>query len=181
MRRAILAAALAAATAGAIILVAIPASAAELVTNGGFESGALSPWSCTGGLGSVVTTPVRSGTRALQGAASASDNAQCTQTVPIAPNTPYTLTGWVRGAYVYLGVTGGPSTWTPSATNWTQLTVTGNSGSASSLQLYLHGWYAQGTYFADDVSLNGQGGPPNRPRQRHRHDARRPRRRYRPA
>jgi len=163
MRRAILAAALAVATAGAIILVALPASAAELVTNGGFESGALSPWSCTGGLGSVVTTPVRSGTRALQGAASASDNAQCTQTVPIAPNTPYTLTGWVRGAYVYLGVTGGPSTWTPSATNWTQLTVTGNSGSASSLQLYLHGWYAQGTYFADDVSLNGQGGPTQPP------------------
>jgi len=166
MRRAILAAALAAATVGAMVSVASPASAAELLGNGGFESGTLAPWSCTGGLGSVVTTPVRSGTRALQGAASASDNAQCTQTVSIAPNTPYTLTGWVRGAYVYLGVTGGASTWTPSATDWTQLTVTGNSGSASSLQIFLHGWYAQGTYFADDISLNGQGGtvqPPNTP------------------
>ena len=136
-----------------------PALAAELVVNGGFESGSLGPWSCTGGTGSVVTAPVRSGARALAGAASASDNARCTQTVPVAANSAYTLTAWVRGNYVYLGVVGGSSTWTPSATNWTQLTVTGNSGSVTSLQVYLHGWYAQGTYYADDVSLNGQGGP----------------------
>jgi hypothetical protein len=129
--------------AGVTIYAASPASAAELVTNGGFESGALAPWSCTGGLGSVVTTPVRSGGRALQGAASASDNAQCTQTVSVTPNSAYTLTAWVRGNYVYLGVTGGPSNWTPSATNWIQLTVTGNAGSAMSLQIYLHGWYAR--------------------------------------
>ena len=35
-------------------------------------------WSCSGGTGSVVTSPVRSGSHALAGAATASDNAQCT-------------------------------------------------------------------------------------------------------
>src|SRR5262247_3439472 len=79
------------------VYAALPASAAELASNGGFENGSLTPWTCTGGLGSVVTTPVHSGTRALQGAASASDNAQCTQTVSIAANSAYTLTAWVRG------------------------------------------------------------------------------------
>jgi hypothetical protein len=51
------AAAALAGTALAVVAVAPPASAAEnLVTNPGFETGALSGWSCTGG--SVVTSPV---------------------------------------------------------------------------------------------------------------------------
>ncbi|GHJ49446.1 hypothetical protein Cs7R123_67880 [Catellatospora sp. TT07R-123] len=140
-----------------VLAVASPASAANLLGNPGFESGTLSPWSCS--LGSVVSTPVRSGTKALQGAASSSDNAQCTQTVAVQPNTAYVLTAWVRGAYVYLGVTGGASTWTPSATAFTQLTVNFTTGaSQTSAQVYLHGWYGQGTYYADDVSLDGPGG-----------------------
>ena len=67
--------------------------------------------------------PGARGTKALQGAASASDNAKCTQTVAVQPNTAYSLTGWVRGNYVYLGVDGGASTWTPGAAAYTQLTV----------------------------------------------------------
>ncbi|NUT35714.1 MAG: carbohydrate-binding protein [Hamadaea sp.] len=141
----------------AVATPATPVAAAELLTNGGFESGALSPWSCTGSLGSVVSAPVRSGTKALRGAASTSDNAKCAQTVPVVPGTSYTLTAWVRGSYVYLGVNGGASTWTPNATSWTQLTVT-FTASGSSAQVYLHGWYGTGDYFADDVSLQGQGG-----------------------
>lgn len=148
--------------AGAALAVPSPAQAANLLTNPGFESGTLSGWSCSGGLGSVVTSPVRSGTRALAGAANASDHAQCSQTVAVQPGTAYTLSGWVRGGYIFLGVTGGASTWTASAANYTQLSMSFTSGaSQTSVQVYVHGWYGQGTYHADDISLDGPGGPTN--------------------
>jgi hypothetical protein len=134
------------------------AAAAELAVNGGFESGALSPWSCTGNLGSVVTSPVHSGSRALQGAASASDNARCTQTVNgLVSGTSYTLSGWFRGNYTYLGVTGGASNWTPGGASYTQLSLSFTAASTS-VEIYFHGWYGQGTYQADDISLQGAGG-----------------------
>jgi chitinase len=136
-----------------------PAGAAELMANGGFESGTLSPWTCSAASGTVVSNPVRTGTKALQGAPAGMDNAQCVQTVSVVSGTQYTLSAWVRGSYVYLGVTGGSSTWTPNATDWTQLTFT-FTASSSSIQVYLHGWYGTGDYFADDVSLQGPGGTP---------------------
>jgi hypothetical protein len=62
-------------------------------------------------------------------------------------------------AYVYLGFTGGTDDWTPSATSWDQLTTTfTTSSSQTSLQVYVHGWYAQGTYYADNLSLTGAAG-----------------------
>ena len=141
----------------AAVVMAVPASAANLLTNPGFEAGNLSGWSCSGG--SVVSSPVHSGTKALAGAASDSDTAQCTQTVSVKANTAYTLSGWVRGNYVYLGITGGASTWTPSAASYAQLTVPFTTGaSQTSVQIFTHGWYAQGTYNADDISLDGPGG-----------------------
>ncbi|MBB5868150.1 chitinase [Allocatelliglobosispora scoriae] len=142
---------------GSITVVAQPASAAELAINGGFETGSLSPWSCSGNLGSVVSSPVKSGTKALAAAASASDNAQCTQTISVVSGTAYTLSGWFSGAYTYLGVTGGTSTWTPGGSSYTQLSLT-FTATSSSVQIYTHGWYGQGTYYADDISLQGPGG-----------------------
>ncbi|WP_336109911.1 carbohydrate binding domain-containing protein [Streptomyces sp. PTD9-10] len=141
--------------------VALPgtAQAANILTNPGFESGSLSPWSCTGNLGSVVSSPVHGGSRALQGAVTSSDNAQCSQTVAVQPNTTYSLSGWVRGSYVYLGVNGGASTWTTSPSAYSQLSVSFTTGaSQTSATIYVHGWYAQGTYYADDISLDGPGG-----------------------
>jgi hypothetical protein len=141
--------------------VALPgtAQAANVLANPGFESGNLSPWTCTGNLGSVVSSPVHGGTKSLQGAVSSSDNAQCSQTVAVQPNTTYSLSGWVRGSYVYLGVNGGSSTWTSSPSAYSQLTTSFTTGaSQTSATVYVHGWYAQGTYYADDISLDGPGG-----------------------
>src|SRR5829696_7218794 len=141
------------------IVIATPqASAAELAVNGGFESGSLSPWSCTGNLGTVVTSPVHSGTRALQAAASSTDNAKCSQTVSgLVAGTSYSLSGWLRGAYTYIGIEGGATTWTPGSSSYTLLSLT-FTASTSSVKIYTHGWYGQGTYFADDISLAGAGG-----------------------
>ncbi|OLB77094.1 MAG: chitinase [Actinobacteria bacterium 13_2_20CM_2_71_6] len=141
-----------------LFLASAPAYAANLLTNPGFESG-LSGWSCSGGTGSVVSSPVHSGSGALAGGATASDNATCTQTVAVQPNTAYTLSAWVRGSYVYVGVTGGPSNWTPSASAYTQLSVSFTTAAGqTSAQVFLHGWYGTGTYNADDVNLDGPGG-----------------------
>lgn len=141
--------------------VALPtqAHAANILANPGFESGVVSPWSCTGNLGSIVSTPVHGGTKALAGAASSSNNAKCSQTVTVQPNTTYSLTAWVRGSYVYLGVDGGAATWTTSTAAYSLLTVNFTTGaSQTSATIYTHGWYGQGTYYADDVSLDGPGG-----------------------
>ncbi|WP_053848617.1 carbohydrate binding domain-containing protein [Streptomyces sp. NRRL B-24085] len=141
--------------------VALPqtAQAANVLTNPGFESGTLSSWTCAGNLGSVVSSPVHGGSKALQGAVSSSDNAKCSQTVSVQPNTSYSLSGWVRGSYVYLGVDGGSSTWTSSPSAYTQLSTTFTTGaSQTSATVYVHGWYAQGSYYADDISLDGPGG-----------------------
>ena len=142
--------------------ITVPAQAANILTNPGFESGSLSGWSCSGG--SVVTTPVRTGGYALNGGVTSSDFAQCSQTVSVQPSTSYTLSAWVRGTYVYLGVTGGTSTWTPSAANFSQLSLSFTTGaSQTSAQIYVHGWYGQPAYQADDFSLDGPGGTPGAP------------------
>ncbi|MFJ1707920.1 chitinase [Kitasatospora sp. NPDC088346] len=156
------------AAAGAVALsfgLAGSASAGEFLVNGGFESGSLAPWSCTAGTGSVVAGQARTGGYALAGAASASDNAQCTQTVAVQPNTTYTLSAYVKGSYVYLGVNGGASTWTPGTGGGYQKLSVGFTTAAgqTSATVYTHGWYGQGTYYADDVSLDGPGGPTNPP------------------
>lgn len=144
--------------------VALPttAQAANLLDDPGFESGSLADWDCGDGAGSVVSSPVHSGTKALAGAATAAGNARCAQTVAVQPSTTYTLSAWVRGGYVYLGVTGGNATWTASAADYTELTTSFTTGAdQTSAEVYVHGWYGQGTYYADDVSLDGPGGQPD--------------------
>src|ERR1051326_2248356 len=137
-------------------------AATNLVTNPGFESGNLSNWTCSS-TDSVVSSPVHSGSFALAAAANNSDTAQCSQTISVQPSTAYTLSAWVQGTYAYIGVSGtGTSdgnTWTPGSASYTQLTMTFTTGaSTSNVTLSVHGWYGQGTIYADDFSLTGPGG-----------------------
>ena len=155
-----------AASASAAPTSAAPTSAAPsavgstgALANPGFESGGISPWNCAGNRGSIVTSPVHGGSKALEGTVGSSNTAQCDQTVAVRPNTTYSLNGWVRGSYVYLGVNGGTSTWTTSPSRYSPLTVSFTTGaSQTSATVYVHGWYAQGSYYADDITLNVSGG-----------------------
>jgi chitinase len=149
----------AATTAGLLALSALPAVAqTNLLVNGDFQDGNLTGWTCSP-LDSITTSPTYDSSYALAGAASDSDNAQCTQTVTVDPSTTYTLSGWVEGDYVYLGTTGGSDDWTPSATTWQELSTSfTTSSSTTSVTVYVNGWYGQGTYYADDLSLTGPGG-----------------------
>ncbi|ACU35172.1 chitinase [Actinosynnema mirum] len=147
---------------GAILLASGSASAANLVSNSGFDTGSTSGWTCSG-KSSAVTSPKRSGSHALSATPEGSDNARCSQTVQVRPNTAYSLSAWVQGSYVYLGVsgTGGDdkNTWTPGSTGFSELKLGFTTGAgATSVTVYLHGWYGQPTYYADDVVLDGPGG-----------------------
>jgi chitinase len=155
--------------AGLAVAMRPAAAATNTITNPGFESG-LSGWTCTS-VSSAVTGHAHSGTQALQGAASTSDNAQCTQTVAVQPSTAYTLSAFVNGNYVFIGATGtgngDPSNWTPGTGGaYQSLSVSFTTGASThSVTIFIHGWYGTGTYFADDVSLPGPGGtnPPPPP------------------
>jgi chitinase len=142
-----------------------PAASAQanLLTNGDFAAGSTSGWTCSSG-DTVVTSPVYSGSSyALAGTPSGSDDAQCSQVVSVQPSSSYALSGWVQGDYVYLGDsgTGGSDTsdWTPSAATWTQLSTSFTTGaSTTSVTIYVHGWYAQPEFYADDLTLTGAAG-----------------------
>jgi chitinase len=156
MRRSRLSATLAAFVLALSGLVAGHAEAANLLANPGFEAGSLSGWTCANA--TTVTTPVHGGGHALAGTPVGADYAQCSQTVSVLPNTTYTVSAWVRGNPVYLGITGGASTWSGNSGAYNQLSLTFTTGNQTSAQLYLHGWYGAGTYYADDVVLDGPGG-----------------------
>lgn len=132
-------------------------AASNLVTNPGFETGNLSGWTCDPG-DTVVSSPVHSGSHALQMNPSNSTTGQCTQTISVQANTAYTLSGYLDGPYAYIGINGGGSTWT-SSSSYTPLTVNFTTSSAqTSVTIYVHGWYGQASVDVDDVALLGPGG-----------------------
>jgi chitinase len=148
-----------------LALIAPGASAqTNLLTNGNFSTGSTSGWTCDAGTAAVVTSPVYTGSSyALAGTPTNSDDAQCSQVVSVQPSSSYSLSGWVEGDYVFLGDSGtGTSAtddWTPSATTWTELSTSFTTGaSTTSVTIYIHGWYAQPTYYADALSLTGPAG-----------------------
>ncbi|MEU5764536.1 glycoside hydrolase family 18 protein [Streptomyces asoensis] len=144
---------------------AAEAADAELARNGGFEAG-LDGWTCTAA--SAVTSPVHTGSSALEATPAGNDHAQCSQTVTVRPDSQYTLSGDVRGAYVYLGASGtgttDVSTWTQSAPDWQRLSTSFRTGASTTrVTIYTHGWYGTGAYHADDISLLGPGGSTGAP------------------
>ncbi|KRV46872.1 chitinase [Wenjunlia vitaminophila] len=142
------------------------AAADNLLLNAGFEAGSTGSWTCTEGTNAQSST-VHTGSHALTGAPAGLDYAQCSQQVTVQPNSEYKLSGWVQGPYVYLGATGtggtDPSTWTSSST-WTQLNTSFTTGAnTTKVTVYVHGWYGQAAYFADDLVLSGPGEDPEPP------------------
>ncbi len=128
-------------------------SGSNLVSNPGFETGSLSPWTCNAG-DAVVSSPVHSGSHALEVAPTNSTTGECDQTISVQANHTYTLSAYVDGPYAYIGVANGASNWT-SSTSYTKLSVTfTTSSSQTSITIYVHGWYAQGDVYADDFSLS---------------------------
>ncbi|WP_327008567.1 glycosyl hydrolase family 18 protein [Dactylosporangium sp. NBC_01737] len=144
------------------VVIALPASAAELLSNPGFETGNANNWSCEPSA-AVTSGAARSGSYKLAGTPGGA-TARCQQTVSVQPNTKYTFSGYVNGSYVFIGVTGGvdASTWTPGTGGaYSQLSVAFTTGAAqTSAVVYVHGWYGQPAYTADDFSLSGPGGTP---------------------
>jgi Glycosyl hydrolases family 18/Carbohydrate binding domain len=124
------------------------------ITNPGFETGSLSPWTGQSG-DSVVGSPAHSGSHAALIAATSSQTGEIDQTVALKANTSYTLTAWVQGNFAFVGVSGGASasTWT-SSSSWTKLTVAFTTGSSGTVTVFAHGWYAQGTVYADDFAIS---------------------------
>ncbi|MFE7238305.1 chitinase [Streptomyces sp. NPDC057582] len=164
--RPLLGAGMAVVAAGALTVTGLigTAQAADVnvAKNAGFESG-LANWTCSGGSGTTVSSPVHGGAAALKATPAGQDNARCTQTVAVKPNSTYALSGWVQGGYAYIGVTGtgttDVSTWSPDSSSWTKLSTSFTTGpSTTSVTLYLHGWYGQAAYLADDISVTGPDG-----------------------
>ena len=52
------------------------------------------------------------------------------------------------------GGTGNPSMWSQGSSSYVPISVAFTTGpGATALTVFVHGWYAQGTYEADDISL----------------------------
>ncbi|WP_328695773.1 chitinase [Streptomyces sp. NBC_00342] len=161
-----LGAAVAVVAAGALTVTGLVSTAqaadVNVAKNAGFESG-LANWTCSGGSGATVSSPVHGGTSALKATPAGQDNAKCTQTVAVKPNSTYALSSWVQGGYAYLGVSGtgttDVSTWTPGSSSWSQLSTSFKTGAnTTSVTVYTHGWYGQSAYFVDDLSVSGPDG-----------------------
>jgi hypothetical protein len=153
--------------AGGLMITAGFGQAANSLTNPGFESGSLAPWTCASG-GAVVSSPVHSGSALGSRTATDSTIGECSQSVAVTPNTTYALTGWARGGYVFLGARGNgvttTQTWASSPSAWAQISLSVRTGaSTTSLTVFTSGWYGQGAFNVDDVSLDSGGAPPTTP------------------
>jgi hypothetical protein len=129
----------------------------SIVKNGGFETGALSPWG-NWNTASVVNANARSGSYALRlnGGPGASE-----QTVTLSPNTTYTFSGYAfttnSGEPVHIGVKnyGGSEQYVSIAsTSYTSNSVTFTTGSTNtSAVIYIYKPSGSAAAYADDIKV----------------------------
>ncbi|MET7571198.1 carbohydrate binding domain-containing protein [Streptomyces sp. NPDC005492] len=133
----------------------------NLLSNAGFETGALSPWTqASGTSSSVASGNARTGGYALATAASGSGANQAL--TGLSPNTSYLLTGWAKVAYagetLAIGVKGfgGTETFTNIATtSYSQAAVVFTTGSSSTTAT-VYCWKnagGTGTGYCDDLAV----------------------------
>ncbi|MFC5665220.1 carbohydrate binding domain-containing protein [Kitasatospora misakiensis] len=140
----------------------------NLVANGGFETGSLSPWTLSGGGSAVVASNARTGTSSLQTGASGSGVEQAL--TGLSPNTTYLLTGWAKvanaGETLAIGVKnyGGTETSTNlSATSYGEAAVLFTTGSTNT-QATIYCWKNAGgtaSGSCDDIAVERVSTPAN--------------------
>lgn len=140
----------------------------NLVSNAGFETGTLSPWTNSGAVPSVTSTGARTGGFALTTQASGSGANQ--NLTGLSPNTTYLLTGWAKvanaGETLAIGVKnhGGTETFTNVATtSYSQTAVLFTTGSTNTSAL-VYCWKntgGAGTGTCDDLAVEKISTPAN--------------------
>jgi arabinogalactan endo-1,4-beta-galactosidase len=136
----------------------------NLVVNGGFETGSLTPWTVWNSA-TVTSSGQRSGSFAGQITSSAGSLEQVV--TGLTPNTTYELRGWARvtsgNSTVYVGVKEFGSTETNSpttSTSYVERIVQFTTGSANtSAKIYLWKSGGSGSAYGDDFTMTVIGGP----------------------
>jgi hypothetical protein len=130
------------------------------VSNPGFETGSLSPWTNTSGSASVVSNNAYTGTYVVQTANSYSG---VDETISgLAPGHTYTLTGWVESSNgsdaIYVGVKnygGAETNNSTTSSTYTQVGVTFTTGSSNtSADIYCWKNGGSAASYCDDFSVS---------------------------
>ncbi|MFJ5925671.1 hypothetical protein ACIQF6_23985 [Kitasatospora sp. NPDC092948] len=145
----------------------------EVVQDGAFRGPLADSWTCDGQVAGLAGGGV-------EGRPGSHDFAGCTQLVSVRPYGTYELTATVSGSFAFVGVSGGEDT--EAVYRWadgpdrTRLHATVKIGAKTQiLTVYFHGWYGQGPYQVQQISLFGSttgvpacpdmtGAPPSPPR-----------------
>jgi len=135
----------------------VPGATGGLLSNAGFETTTLTPWTAWNAAG-VVSFPTHTGSSAVR---VGPGPASVEQVVSVEPNTTYVLTGWVRSAIAgeptAIGVKGhgaAEKNATSTSTGWTQLSVPFTTGpTATGATIYVYKESGSGDGFGDDLQL----------------------------
>jgi signal peptidase I len=122
------------------------------LVNGDFETGGISPWTCTAGSG--ISTNQHGGTYAAALAPyGAFQTGECDQAITLLPNHTYTLSAY--GVRATIGVTGGASG-SDSTTNknYRQLNFTFTTDATGIVTVYAQGTSAFNTGYIDDITIS---------------------------